>query len=65
MPKYLIVRAEHNVSITRSIFLGVFLFFGIRIVQIAVYGLVIHRRRRGLRWLWERRVLGARSKGGG
>lgn len=50
MPRYLVVRAEDDIAITRSILLRVFLFFRVRIVQVAIYSLVI--RGRGGRLWW-------------
>lgn len=53
MPRYLVVRAEDDIAITRPILLRVFLFFRVRIVQVAIYSLVI-RGRGGRLWrLWE------------
>jgi len=61
---YLVIRAEDDVAITRAILLGVFLFFRVRIIQVAIYSLVIRRCGSRLWRLWERRVLGARGKRG-
>lgn len=55
--RYLVICAKDDVAITRAIFLSVFLFLRVRIIQVTIYSLVVRRRRRRLRRLRQRRVL--------